>query len=62
MGQIGLTKADYRLGAVYRVGSRRKLPRPAVEALLVARCKLNAKQAEQLAGHWFASRHYVEAA
>lgn len=53
--------ADWRLGAVYRAGARCRMSREQIEALLVARCNLSAKQAEQLAGRWLASLPYRDA-
>ena len=56
------SKADWRLGAIYRVGHRRHLASALIERLLVARCNLKAPQAKQLVAHWQSSEPYRLAA
>lgn len=53
-----LSKADFKVGALYRVGLRRNLSLAQVAALLEARLGMKAKDAQQIAAHWFASHPY----
>ena len=52
MAKLTFSVTDIRLGALYRVAARRRLDRPAIISLLIARVGLNPKASEQLAGHW----------
>lgn len=54
--------AAIKLGALYRFGHRRKLPRETVEALLVKRLRFSVKDAGIIAGHWFGTDAYRRAA
>ena len=56
------SKAEWRLGAIYRVGHRRHLAPAVIERLLVVHCNLKAHQAKQLVAHWQSSEPYRFAA
>lgn len=50
-----LTPNDFRLGALYRIARARRMDRMTVRSLLVSRCGLSEKAAEQLSSHWAGS-------
>ena len=54
----GLSLSDYRIGAIYRVGARKNLPRDRLVELLVDRCGFERIKADQLVTHWFSSFPY----
>lgn len=53
----GLTKADWVLGAIYRLAIRRCLPQEVVERLMHSKASLSENAARRLAGHWFSQQY-----
>lgn len=52
---IKFTPNDFRLGALYRIARARRMERSVVRSLMVSRCALSEKSAEQLSSHWAGS-------
>lgn len=49
-----LSVEDFKIGAIYRVASKRLLPQAEAAALLARRTNLSEAKSAQLAAHWFA--------
>ena len=49
---------EIRLGALYRLGAKKRLDRAALECLLQTRCGHDAKVSRLLAGHWLTTIPY----
>ena len=53
-----LSKQDYKLGALYRIGVQRSFDRDTLARLLVERANFTEKSAIQLVGHWLTTEPY----
>lgn len=53
-----LAKEDFTIGAIYRIGVRRRLNRETLARLLIDRAKMHSTKAEQLVAHWLTSEPY----
>ena len=47
------TKADFTIGALYRLGARGRLSRERIIELLASRAGMKPAAARQLVGHWY---------
>ena len=57
-----IDRQTWKVGAIYRMASRRGFDRPTTAELLRARAGLSEVKAQQLASIWHRSKHFLEAA
>jgi hypothetical protein len=57
-----LTKADFTLGALYRLAAKRRMGRSEIESLMVLRAGVKPVVARALAGHWLTTEPFRRAA
>lgn len=53
-----LTRQDFRIGAIYRFGLKRRLDADQLECLLINRAGFKPSYAKQLVAHWMTSEPY----
>ncbi|WP_425991318.1 hypothetical protein [Afipia sp. DC4300-2b1] len=55
---LKFAKQDFTLGALFKLGARRKFDRETLVRLMIERGKLSEKSAHQLAHHWLGTEPY----